>query len=94
MPVSWARRTVKVTVAGDTKFTPTGTGRNPAINERLEFVLSGTSAKDSNMLIEIEIWDYKWINDRKGSKTVSRSCQDPTFSSKAKQICSQGDCAQ
>ncbi|KAK9861272.1 hypothetical protein WJX84_001563 [Apatococcus fuscideae] len=62
--------TVKVKVAGETKLTPTGTGRDAAINERLEFVLSGQAARDSNMLIEIEVWDFKWINDRKGSKTV------------------------
>ena len=64
------RRTVKVKVAGDTKYTPVGIGRDPAINERIEFVLSGSTAKDSNQLIQIEVWDFKWINDRKGSKTV------------------------
>ena len=66
----WACRTVKVKVAGETKLTPTGTGRDASINERLEFVLSGSTAQDANALIEIEVWDFKWINDRKGSKKV------------------------
>lgn len=60
-------------VAGETKLTPQGVGRDAAINERLEFVLSGKTARDANMLIHIEVWDLKWINDRKGSKTVCSS---------------------
>ena len=56
-------RTVKVTVAGEEKFTAAAKGKDAAIDETLEFILGRKEINEhEDLSVDIEVWDYRLIN--------------------------------
>lgn len=63
--------TVKVTVAGEEKFTAAAKGKDAAVDETLEFIL-GRKEIDAHedLSVDIEVWDYRLINHFKGRLSI------------------------
>ena len=54
---------MKVTVDGDTKYTAASKGRDASFDETLEFILGRKEiAGHEDLMVEIEVWDYRLIN--------------------------------